>query len=131
MEKFERLLISHYHPENNCYVQEGEVLIVLPLKITKIEEHKTHFFVSSKDQKTKSKYGWVKKNKEFTLDDFLNEYYQKIKLNEDLVKHVYIMLTSIRNLQEDTPVSATYSVRGIYDKRIDFTIHKVFFYKVK
>jgi hypothetical protein len=128
--KYSKLLVSKSSPENGCFVEEGGILIVVPKSKILNKDHIPHFFLDSIDRKTKSKYGWVKSIEPFTLDDFLKRYCSG-STDQDLISHIEIMLNSIVKLDDDTPVAATYSERGVESKRMEFTVHKVFFYKPK
>lgn len=124
---YNKLLIGHYHPENNCNVEEGTVLTVSPKIEVEMKGQVAHHFVDSKNRKTKSKYGWVKTVDSFNLQDFLDTYQSDVR-SEGEVEHVKIMLDSVNRLGDDLPVAATYSQRGVEEKKMVFTVHRVFFY---
>jgi hypothetical protein len=125
--KYCKILVSRYSPENGCNVEEHTILTVIPKAEVKKKGQVAHYFVDSLDKKTKSKYGWVKTTDPFTLEDFLSK--NGGNQNEKEIEHIKIMLNSISNLEEGTPVAATYSERGLENKTMDFTVHKIFFYK--
>lgn len=126
---FSKILVARYSPQNKCFAPNGTVLTVKPLANVPIEDHVAHFFISTDDQKTKSKYGFVKEVAPFSIDDFVTKYMTNRCLTEDEREHLKTMLVSIAKLTPDTPVAATYSRRGIEKKRMEFTVHRVLFYK--
>ncbi|WKZ58783.1 MAG: hypothetical protein QY309_12995 [Cyclobacteriaceae bacterium] len=123
---YDKLLVSKFSPENRCNVEDGAILIVTPKRLKKNTGYVGHYFVDHIDQKTKSQYGWVKTVAPMSLNDFINKYLQSTQ-DSDTIFHNKVMLDSIQNLSVDTPVAATYSERGIEQKRMEFTVHKVFF----
>ncbi|MDT3738628.1 MAG: hypothetical protein RO257_03900 [Candidatus Kapabacteria bacterium] len=132
MEKiYNKILIAKYSNINKCFVQDGIELIVKPLISPPIREHINHYFVSIKDFKTKSKYGWVKIVDFFTLEEFIISHFLNIKISENDKMTIKTMFDSIDKLNEGTPVASTYSCRGIEIKKMELTIHKVFFYNKK
>lgn len=128
--KYLKLLVSRFSPANECFVEEGGILLVIPRPTVPVKDSISHFFVDSVDQKTKSKYGWVTAVEPFTARDFLSRYL-KGDCSDACIKHNVTMLDSISKLEVDTPVAATYSQRGLDYKTMVFTVHKVFFYKPK
>jgi hypothetical protein len=126
--RYSKLLISKYSPANGCNVEDGAILTVTPKADVKKKDHIPYYFVDSLDKTTKSKYGWVKTVESFTLKDFLDKNCSNQR-EEREAEHITTMLESISNLADDTPVAATYSERGLEDKKMVFTVHKVFFYK--
>jgi len=127
VEKYNKILISRYSPENNCYVQNGEPLIIIPKLNIPLKDHVPCFFVSAKDKKTKSKYGWVKLVEEFELKDFIDKYV-KVELTTEEITSIKIMLDSIVKYSEDTSVTATYSQKSFDGKEMKLNIHKIIFY---
>jgi hypothetical protein len=124
--KFNKILIAKYSPDNKCLVEDGGILTVTPKKKVELKDHVKHHFVDSLDKKTKSQYGWVKKVENFSFNDFKKKYAGDTQ-DQNEVEHIKTMLESISNLDEDIPVAATYSERGVEKKRMDFTVHRVFF----
>lgn len=127
VKKYNKILISKYSPDNKCFAQNGETLITTPKKNVPLKDHVSYFFVSAKDKKTKSKYGWVKLVKDFELKDFIDEYV-KVELTEEDKTSIKIMLDSISKYSEDTPVAATYSQKSFDEKEMKLSIHKIIFY---
>ena len=126
---FSKVLVARHSPENQCNAQNGETLILKPRGQVPIGEYVAHYFLSGKDRKTKSKYGWVKEVEPFSLNDFIEQNHLEAYLNEEDRIQMERMFSKIGNLPPDTPVAATYSRRGIERKRMELTVHKVFFYK--
>jgi hypothetical protein len=125
---YSKILVARYSPPNKCFVNEGEVLYIKPLKTVPMKLCISHHFISTVDRKTKSKYGWVKIVDEFTLSEFISNHLSDIKLTDIQHNGIELMLNSIAKLDKDIPVAATYSERGILEKRMDLTIHRMFFY---
>lgn len=126
--EYSKVLIGKYNVDNGCHAPNGAILTVVPKKEVKNKGHIAHYFIDSLNRKIKSKYGWVRCVESFTLRDFITRYGTGSEDGRE-IEHIKIMLDSIARLPEDTPVAATYSERGIETKRMDFTVHKVFFYK--
>lgn len=121
-----KILVARLRPENKCFVDDGAILILKPKKLKTKKDYVGHYFLDHLDKKTKSKYGWVKIIEPITLDQFVNKYIGDTK-DMDVIEHNKIMLDSIQKLNADTPVAVTYSERGIEHKRMDLTVHRVFF----
>lgn len=124
--KYNKILVARLSPENKCFADDGAILILKPKKLKTNRDHVGHYFLDHLDKKTKSKYGWVKVIEPITLNQFVNKYIGDTEDN-DVVEHNKIMLDSIQKLNVDTPVAVTYSERGIEQKRMDLTVHRVFF----
>jgi len=126
---YDKILVARHSPENKCFVDDGGILILKPKKLKTDRGYVGHYFLDHLDKKAKSKYGWVKVIEPITLDQFVSKY---IGNTDDLnqIEHNKIMLDSIQKLDVDTPVAATYSERGVEQRRMDFTVHKVFFRQV-
>lgn len=128
-ESYSRLLIAHYIPMKQCYVDQNAVLTVSPLRRIPLKPYIEHHFVSISDRKTKSRYGWVKKVKPFSVDDFVSEYLGGAKQTPDEYEHLQIMFRAIAQLPAGTPVSAEYNRRGSETRRMTFVIHRILFYQ--
>jgi len=127
--KFSKILVARYSPENKCYAPDGAVLTVKPLAQVPMKDHVPHYFTSVTDPTIKSRYGWVKEVDPFSLDDFVARYTAKNDLTAEEREHLEVMFTSIAKLAPETPVAATYSCRGVERRRMQFTVHRVIFYK--
>ncbi len=125
---FSKIIVAQNSPNNGCHASDGVILIVEPLQRVPIKAVVQHGFVSSDAKKAKSKYGWVKNVPLFAFDDFVKENCVDSSLTEDQKEHLKIMLSSIQNLPEGTPVTADYKSRGVTERRMQFTVHKVVFY---
>lgn len=124
---FNKVLVARHSPKNGCFAADGEVLTVVPREVVPKEFHVEHYIVSVADMKTRSKYGWVKEVEPFTLTSFLAKYLSCPPSDREL-EHVRTMLTSISRLPEGTPVYGSYVLRGVLQKSMIFTVHKVFLY---
>lgn len=127
VKKYNKILISRYSPENKCYIQDGDPLIIIPKLNVPLKDYVTYFFVSAKDKKTKSRYGWVKLVEEFELKDFISKYVN-IALTTEEISSIKIILDSIVQYAEDTPVAVTYSQKSFDEKVMKLSIHKIIFY---
>ncbi len=125
---YTKLLVAQYSPKNGCNVEEGITLTVIPKKDLKQKDHVSHCFIDGENKKTRSKYGWVKTVDSFTLQDFVKKHSVNAA-DEREAEHIRIMLESISKFPDGTPIAATYSQRGVEQKIMAFTVHKVFFYK--
>ena len=125
---YDKILVAKYSPKNGCHAQDGEVLTVVPRRSVPQRTVISHHFVSAKDGKTRSKYGWVKELGPFTLEDFLEGQYDDRQVSESEREHIRIMLSSIQELPADTPTTATYRSRGTLEQTMELTVHKVFFH---
>lgn len=125
---YSKLLVARNSPKNGCYVEDGHVLIVLSKNDVKLKDQVVHYFIDGYDKKTKSKYGWVRSVEQFSIGQFMNRYSLSTD-DEQQVAHIGAMLESASRFPDDTPMAATYSRRGVEKKVMEFTVHKVFFYK--
>lgn len=130
-EKYSKIIIARHSPENKCFVSEGDPLYVKPLKSIPIRNVTSHHFLSLLDFKTKSKYGWVHETDNFIFDEFIEKYFSGKELNELQLQAVKMMLDSIAKLEINTPVTSTYFERGVIEKKMVLTVHRVFFYYPK
>lgn len=124
---YSKLLIAKYSPENKCFVEDGAILTVLPRKKpSTVRNSISHYFIDSLDRKTKSRYGWVKQVEPFLFEYFIATYCKNTE-NEEELEHVRKMLDAAAVLEVDKPVAATYFERGVEEKRLEFSVHRVFF----
>lgn len=70
--KFNKILISKYSPENECFCIDGELLIFSPIKQLKLNDYHKNYFTGILSG-NKSKYGWSKIISDFTLKDFVEK----------------------------------------------------------
>jgi hypothetical protein len=129
METYTRLLVGKHSPQNKCFAANGDVLFLRPRAQLPLRPHLSHHFLSSRDQKARSRYGWVKQTEPFRLEEFVDRYLQGATLSDDELNAIRTMLQSISQLPVDTTVAATYSSRGIEEKTMELTVHRVFLYK--
>jgi hypothetical protein len=127
---FDRILTAKHSIANRCFAKDGDVLIFLPRKTVPLKLNVKHHFISVQNPSLKSKYGWVNIVQPFSVEDFVRTH---LRDRQDQVhtSAVKTMLTAISNLPEATPVAIHYVQRGIEQKRMDISIHKVFFYTDK
>jgi hypothetical protein len=126
---FSKILVARHSPKNKCYADDGVVLFVKPLPSVPPKDHVGHCFLSTSDQTTKSQYGWVAGTEPFDLDDFIRDHLDGRSVNEAERAHLEVMFKAITKLNPETPVAVTYSARGIGSKRMELTVHRVFFHK--
>jgi hypothetical protein len=127
---FTRLLVAQHSPKNGCHAQDGEVLIVRP-KTPLPAKEAAHHFVSAKDGKTKSKYGWVQEAPPFTLQDFVSTHLAARTLSEEEREHIRTMLTAVTRIPVEKPATVEYAVRGVERKVVVLHVHRVIFYYPK
>ncbi|HEV3437215.1 MAG TPA: hypothetical protein VG122_07645 [Gemmata sp.] len=131
MEIFQKLLVGKFSLKNGCHANDGEILTLIPRKEIPKNKDVAHYFVSVRDSGIKSKYGWVEEAKPFTIEDFIRTQLSAREIGEQEMEHIRIMLSSIQKLVPGTPVTPSYVVRGVIEKRTDLIVHKVFFYHPK
>jgi hypothetical protein len=124
---FNKVIVAKHSPENKCNVKDGELLTIIPKLNVSPRDYVPHVFVSIVDLKTKSQYGWVKKVQGFKLDDFIKIHYGNKTLTLEERESIEVMLNSISDLLEETPVAVNYKQREFSDKTMVLTVHKVFF----
>jgi hypothetical protein len=126
---FTKVLVARFSPQNQCYVPDGTLLYVRPLIRVPKQEHVGHHFLSVRDTRTTSKYGWVSETPAFSLEEFAALHLRDVDLGEADRAHIETMLLSIARLQRDAPVAASYSLRGVETKQMEFAVHPVVFHE--
>lgn len=127
MVTFNKILVGKYFPNSNCFVENGNLLTIIPKKIAKLKENVDHVFSDLIDIKVKSEYGWVNECDHFTLEEYCLRFSNREISDEEKV-HINIMLKSVAKLEKDTPVKVRYTLRGVLERKMELVIHKVFFY---
>lgn len=126
---FTKVLVGHHSPQNGCHAADGDVLTVIPKPNVPLREHLSHEFRAASNSEVSSKYGWVREVPPFDIGQFAATYLGGRELTESERRHLETMFHSIAKLPAETQVAATYSSRGVEDKRMDFTVHRVILYK--
>jgi hypothetical protein len=127
---FTKLLIAQHSPKNGCHAQDGEVLIVRP-KTPPPSKETAYRFVSAKDGRTRSKYGWVQEVAPFTLQEFISTHLADRTLSEEEREHIRTMLTAVARMPVEKPAKVEYAVRGVERRVIVLNVHRVIFYYPK
>lgn len=127
MVTFNKILVGKYFPNSNCFVENGNLLTIIPKKIIKLKENVDHVFSDLLDIKVKSKYGWVNECNYFTLEEYCQRFTNR-KISDEEKVHIQVMLKSISKLEKDTPVKVRYTLRGVLEKKMELVVHKVLFY---
>jgi hypothetical protein len=129
--KFRKLLVSHYSPQNKCFVSDGEILYPPPAgKGLSARHGASHEFLSAIDHKTRCKFGWVKLEKtDFSVGEFLQTY--SLDTSSEQIEVLFQMFTAISALQEGTPVAGSYFSRGVEYRQTLLNFHKVFLSRLK
>ncbi len=92
---------------------------------------RAYHFLSAKGDGKLSKFGWVKSTEQpFSVEDFVAEH-PEIKGNDVQTILLANVFSAIANLAEGTPVAGSYFVRGVEQRRVELTFHKVVFYLEK
>lgn len=125
--KYNKVLIGRNYPNNGCYVDDGEYLLVWPKANVSVRDFVTHNFSGLINETKTSKYGWVKEVPPFTLNDFISKFIRK-KLNDNEKAHLIVMLESIDKLKDGDPVAATYRKKSFNENVMELKIHRVIFY---
>jgi hypothetical protein len=127
--QFRKLLVGKYSPKNKCAVEDGEVLSVTPRRDVPMKEHVAHCFRGTRNRGSRCQYGWVKEVEPFAYEDFVRVHLLGDQPDALTRQHLEVMFNSIQELPGGTPVAATYSCRGVEHRTMEFTVHKVFFYR--
>lgn len=125
---YTKLLVARHSPQNHCYARDGDVLTVVPRHSVPLRDSVQHRFQSTSKPGLRSKYGWVADAGPFDLESFSAKYLSGRALTQSEEDHLRIVFESISKLPADTPVTADYSMRGVEEKRMDFTVHRVLFF---
>lgn len=124
---YKKRIVAKYFPKNGCFVENGVPLIVRPLAETKANSEKGHYFLSSKDQKSRSKYGWIEEILPFTLLDFVREIRGDTRMEDSTVQALQQMLEKIESIEPGKPVAVGYFMRGLPPKP-ELAVHRVIFH---
>jgi hypothetical protein len=127
---FTKLLVAQHSPQNGCHAPDGDVLIVKP-KTPLPSKDAAHRFVSAKDGRTRSKYGWVQEVAPFTLQDFIAKHLADRTLSEEEREHLRSMLIAAARIPVEKPATVDYVVRGVERRVTVLNVHRVFFYYPK
>ena len=126
--RFENVLVAHHSPQNDCFADEGNVLYPpVPRELSRTRVRSGYYFVCATHPGKRCKFGWVKRTKPFGVKDFVAEY-PEIERSEEQYELLADLLSAIANLPERTPVAGSYFRRGIEQPRVELSFHKVFFY---
>jgi hypothetical protein len=124
---YQNVLLAVHSPENGCFVPEGEVLTIRPLRSVRMTTVVGHHFVGTKKGQLKARFGWVRPREPFTLQGFLDEHYAARPTEQLELAHIVEMLTSIDSLSIGMAVGADYFRRGI-PPSMEFSVHRVIMY---
>lgn len=122
---YTKLLTAKYSPGNKCFASEGEVLTIVS-KPNLPKNDAQYFFIGAKGNE-KSQFGWVTEVAPFTIEDFIKNY-AKDPSNESEKEYIKIMLDAAAKYGHNTPMAASFVVRGTMQKKVVLTVHKVLFY---
>ena len=117
----QKIVLGKYSPENFCFTDNGESLVVAPLNSPRpswLKEGEWYFL--GKDSSMPARYGWVAQGSRSKIEG--DSEYRKL-----LVKQY----TDIEGLTDGTPVACGWFERGVINRRKEFEVHKVFFYEDK
>jgi len=125
---FSKAVCARLSPANKCFVAGGELLTVLPRRSVPMRQSVPHHFVALSDLKTTAKYGWVVGIEVASIEQLIAKTIKARDLDQSEVGAFTLMLLSVDSLPLGTPVAATYSSRGVLNRQMELSIHKVFFY---
>jgi hypothetical protein len=129
---YKRLIVARYSPGNRCYVKDGDVLIVRPLRRRlELGEPKAHKFVAASDPTETAQFGWTKDVPPFSLEQFIKEHLKNIELDELSRSHLTAMLDAASRVPAGTPMGVMYQPRGVENRRMELDVYRVFFYPEK
>lgn len=139
MKKYFKILVAKHSPENKCFAEDNELLVVATnkdkMKGKLPKEH--HFFVGV-TTRMPSRYGWIKEIKEgiTSVELAKKNYYGLTKkeirdedVDEEEIKTFEKFLFTLSKEKEGTPMAATYWERGIFEKKWELKVHKIKFFK--
>lgn len=123
---FEHALVARQAPKNGCFAEDGELLVVAPVRDWPTTE-RSHRFIGIQSGR-ESKYGWVSKlSKPLTIWDFV----ERIGANvggEAFEDSQMRMLEAVGRLKVGDAVAADFVIRGVEKKAVHLLVHKVIFY---
>lgn len=129
---FNKILIARHSPQNGCYVDDGVTLTILPKRPLPVGRLKrsfvSHHFVSSRDLKTKSRYGWVQEVEPFSLEAFVTTCVSTSGVSDVDLAHIETLLSAVARVPVGKPVAACYVERGVERKYVELSIYRVLFY---
>lgn len=132
MPRFQKVFVARYSPQNECFARDGDVLYA-PTSATQRASGvpKAYHFLSATGDGKRSKFGWVKSAEQpFSVEDFVAEH-PEIKENNGQTILLATLFSAIANFAEGIPVAGSYFVRGVEQRRVELTFHKVFFHLEK
>ena len=132
--RYTKILVAQHSPENGCLAENGAVLYFMPRRNQAKAHARPAGFLSARDHRTRSRFGWVTVvSEEFSVDEFVEQFLNRprVKLDENDRAVVRQLLDVIAALPEGTPVGATYVERGVEQRTIQILFHKVFFARRK
>jgi hypothetical protein len=123
--EYSKVLVAKYRPANKCFATDGDVLFVIP-RVPRSRRMVEHTFTSVSDWSANSRYGWVeKRDKSFTVEEFIATHLKDRPVSAQLVAHLAIMFDAIEMLQVNSVVGVAYSPRGVMEKRMELWVHPV------
>lgn len=122
-------VVGMFSPQNGCFSEDGCQLFVVPFYDVPVRDTVGHEFSSIKDPKIKSRFGWVKETRPFSIDDLICQIPVYLDRDERLVEHLNSMVRIAQKLKPDDAVAVDYMRRGVEIQKMELSIHKVFFQK--
>jgi hypothetical protein len=125
---YTKLIKARYSPQNGCYAPNGDVLYVEPRQEVPITQSVAHHFRSTSNSSLTAKFGWVAEESPFSLDEFISRHLAPRAISDSQRSVLDIMLASVARLRTEKAVAASYSRRGVEQRRMELTVHPVVFY---
>jgi hypothetical protein len=125
--KYDKFLKARFSPENGCFVEDGELLTVVPKSKLPANRQVAHHFLDVATLKKRSRYGWVADSEPLTLEEFIERFHPDSK-DDNLRDHVRRMLDAVAKQALGTPMAAGYTPRGLGNRQMEFIVHRVFFH---
>jgi hypothetical protein len=128
--EFTKHVVGRFSAENKCFALDGEVLYVAPRLNVPMKAGVAHHFTSAVNSMVKSKFGWVQNTEPFTVEDFVRKYFNG-EIDGAGEAHLLTMFSDTRAIEAGKPVGVDYFKRGIEQRRMELSVHRVVFYGAK
>jgi len=126
-EVYTHTVVGRFSPQNGCFSEDGSQLFVIPLDEIPLRDAIGHEFSSAKDPNIKSRFGWVKETRPFSIADLLSQIPDSVVHDENLIEHLNSMVRIAQRLKPDDAMAVDYMRRGVEIQKMELSIHKVFF----
>ncbi len=120
-------ILGKFSPQNGCFSEDESQLFIIPLDPVPLRDAASHEFSCLKNPNVKSRFGWVKATRPFSITEFLLRIPVGVRRDEALINHLETMLRVAKVLKPGDAVAVDYMRRGVETQRMELSVHKVFF----